>query len=847
MYRIDGIYNSGYAHAPALIVNPSGSYPLIYNSTTGILQQTPNDQKVDKASEVEFKSVKTATVKSLTGTDAALIDSTGSIFVQNGLWSSLGVTIGDLQLKSLNAGAYGITATGINDKLSIYSTKGVQIGFANNNFLFEPANALFQGPSFRLPTGASVWTSKIDSVTGQSAITIADNGTVSIPSLTLPATGIFKALEVSNLPYQTGKFSITQTNGTDNFYIKAISFDGDHSLDIYATSIRNRDGSGGLLMDNNSSLTTFLAQVNNFTYGVYLNNNIYSDNKVSRLWYDPNLSNLNLQTTGAKVTVSTETSKVELSGEIIYLASKVGTGPFSNTAAFSSAGIDFYKALSVQSYINVDGYVNATEYKLNGNAVAFPNQALNTTSSPSFVSVNATDYKLNGVTVILPSQALNPTSTPTFAGLTTVPVSPSLKAPILTTSTDGAPTNSNPNGNGADLDVFDLRIRSGRIFTTAATLQLGKKFSCDKQFNITGNNATTSGETPYNTIRGVVQLQIGTTNFPTAIIVSNDTRLVSMENLQLTGLSALKAPGGVEAEFFTGSNLYANNWLSNPGGTIVQVEQAVATSTGPNFTNGIRVNNIKAPDGIVTFINLNGPRPYFPEGFDAKLNAADGGSVVTYNAAVGTFGYKASTSSVLTFIRYAQNNSISFLDNAGATAAVQTWYYLYYDAAGSRPYNVQFAGRGYPPCVEAASTLSANQWSPNIFVSFQNQSPFESTNFSNTWEDNVKQKFPSLGTYMITWNIGSFYDARRVLLSINKNFPITTLGSYANMSPAGNDRTALTIVENYSHTMDNGTSVTAIVNITSLSDYVTYTVYNYDARTFIGGQGRNALSVVKVG
>jgi hypothetical protein len=864
MYRIDGIYNSGYAHAPALIVNPSGSYPLIYNSTTGILQQTPNDQKVDKASEVEFKlvntpivkcgtslwtsninsvtgqsavtianngnvvfqgpgtfpSILTATVKSITGITAATIDSAGNLLVANGLFSP-SLAIGALQLYSADPNTSAVEADGIDKQLKLYATKRISIGIANSDFFsFEPASTLFPSPSFRLPSGASMWTSKINSVTGQPAITIADNGTVSIPSLSLPATGIFKALEVSNLPSQTGKFSITQPFNDNSFYIKTTSDDNSHSLDIYASSLRNKNGTGGLLLDNYS--TTFLSSTNLFNEGLYIK---YITN---RLWYDLELEALNL-TAAFKTIVSTATSKVELSGQSILLGTKVGIDPFTTTAVFSNVGIDFYKN------VNLQGNINALQ--------------------SSFVSVDANAYKLNGAAVTFPSQALNPTSSPTFAGLTLVPVSPSLKAPILTTSTEGAPTNSNPNGNGADLDVFDLRIRSGRIFTSAATLQLGKKFSCDKQFNITGNNAATAGETPYNSLRGAVQLQIGTTNYPTAIIVSNDTRVVSMENLQLTGLQALKAPSGVEAEFFTGSNLFANKWLSNPGGTSVQVEQAVATPTGPNFTNGIRVNNIKHPDGGL-FINLNGPRPYFPEGFDAKLYPVDGGSEVTYNAAVNTFGYKPKKPDPsVTIIRFAQNLGNSYLDNSYDTqATVEIYVYEYYSPIASQRYKVRFGGnRGYPPCVENATTLigGGNGWAPNVFVSFQAQTPFESSNFPNTWVDNVKQKFPSLGTYMITWNLGSFYDPRRVLLSINKNFNTGYVppggGGYSNMTATGNDPTALTIVENYHTFLENGTSITAIVNITSLSDYVTYSIYNYDARTFISGQGRNALSVVKVG
>lgn len=851
MYRIDGIYNSGYAHAPALIVNPSGSYPLIYNSTTGILQQTPNDQKVDKASEVEFKSVKTATVKSLTGTDAALIDSAGSIFAQNGLWSEKGVQISDLSLKKTvgTASAYEIKAAGLNDKLAIYSTKGVSIGFANNNFLFEPANMLFQGPSFRLPSGASMWTSKIDSVTGQSAITIADNGTVTIPDLTLPSTGVFKQLVVNNLPNQSGQLFIDKPYNDNSFHIRTFSTDDSHSLDIYASSIRNRNGTGGLSMDDNST-TTFLAQVNNFTNGVYLNNSL--NPTVNRLWYDPigtpSDRSLNLSTTGPNLNLSTTSSKVQLSGEIIYFANKVGTA-FTNTAAFSSAGANFLNSVSVQGNIVVSGSVNASEYKLNNSVLTFPNQALNTTSSPTFANINATvsvdapAYTLNGAAVSFPNQALNIASTPTFAGLTTTPVLPSLKAPILTTSTDGASTNSNPNGNGADLDVYDLRIRSGRLFTTAATLQLGKKFSCDKQFNITGNNATSSGVTPFVSLRGAVDLQIGTTNYPTAIIVSNEARLVTMENLQLTGLSALKAPGGVEAEFFQGSNIYANKWVNN---FINTVEQAVATTTGPNFTNGIRVNNIKRPDGTQTYIDMNGTRPSFPLGLDATLSATSNApSVVTYDSTTKTLGYAPTVSNIKANIRYAQNVAISYLNSAsGVINTIQTFYAF----ANNNPYygyipymiEVQFGGLGYPPLIESASTLLSSGASQNIFFSFLAQTPAESTNFPSNWERRVMQRFPALGSYMITWNIGSFYDPRRVLLSINKNFPIQS------STPAGNDPSALAVVEHYVTTLENGAQITALVNITDLEDYVTYSCYNYDARTFLAGQARNTLQIVKV-
>ncbi len=811
MYRIDGIYNSGYAHAPALIVNPSGSYPLIYNSTTAILQQTPNDQKVDKASEVEFKSVKTATVKSLTGTDAALIDSVGSIMAQNGLWSEKGVQISDLSLKKTvgTAGDYIIRAAGLDDKLSIYSTKGVQIGFLNNNFLFEPANALYLQPSFRLPSGATMWTSKIDSATGQAAITIANNGTVSIPSLTLPSTGVFNQLVVNNLPNQSGQLFIEKPYSDNSFYIKTVSTDNSHSLDIYASSIRNRNGSGGLLMDDNST-TTFLAQVNNFSNGVYLNI-ITQPDIVNRLWYDGNLQILNLQSTGSKLNLSTTSSKVELSGEIIYFASKVGTA-FTNTAAFSSAGIDFFKDVSAQAF-------NA-------------------------VSVDANAYKLNGAAVSFPNQALNIASTPTFAGLTTTPVLPSLKAPILTTSTEGAPTNSNPNGNGADLDVFDLRIRSGRLFTTAATLQLGKKFSCDKQFNITGNNATSSGVTPFVSLRGAVDLQIGTTNYPTAIIVSNEAKLVTMENLQLTGVSALKAPGGVEAEFFQGSNIFANKWVNNS--LFYNVEQAVATTSGPNFTNGICVNNIKRPDGTQTYIDMNGARPSFPLGLDAILPINESAPyVVVYDGATKTLGYAPVGSNINRNIKFSVNNNVSYLDmNAANIASVQTYYAIVDGVYSPNPIyikSVRFSNRGYPPYIENSASLGPYT-SPNIFISFSYQDPTEANFFPNTWDSYVCQKFPAAGCYMITWSIGAIQSTNRMLISINKNFPIRS------STPAGNDPSLIAVRENYLSAVENGTQTTALVNIENPNtDYVTYSLFNYDAAAFIGGQGRNTLSIVKVG
>jgi hypothetical protein len=763
MYRIDGIYNSGYAHAPALIVNPSGSYPLIYNSTTGILQQTPNDQKVDKASEVEFKSVKTATVKSLTGTDAALIDSTGSIFAQNGLWSEKGVQISDLSLKKTvgTSSAYEIKAAGLNDKLSIYSTKGVSIGFANNNFLFEPANMLFQGPSFRLPSGASMWTSKIDSVTGQSAITIADNGTVSIPSLTLPSTGLFKQLVVNNLPNQSGQLFIEKPYNDNSFYIKSVSTDNTHSLDIYASSIRNRNGSGGLLMDDNST-TTFLAQVNNFSNGVYLNISTQPD-IVNRLWYDGNLSTLNLQSTALKLNLSTTFSKVELNEQSIILANKVGTGSFTDTAAFSNTRIDLYRNVHASGYINAaTGYINAALFYKNANQVFPPNQACDTTSSP------------------------------TFAGLTTTPVLPSLKAPILTTSTEGAPTNSNPNGNGADLDVFDLRIRSGRLFTSATTLQLGKKFSCDKQLNITGNNATT-GQDPFVSLRGAVHLQIGTTDYPTALIVNSDNGVVSLQN-------------------------------------------------------GIRVNDIKRPDGLQTYIDMNGARPSFPQGLDATLLLTTSApSVVTYNSTTKTLGYTSISSSIPAYIRFAPNYSVNFNNSESFNNAIQTYFSSY---VSSSTVKITYpAVGGYPPLIENAVALTQTPagFYPNVFFSFQWQTPVESTNFPNVWENNVKQKFPALGSYMITWNLAGPQEKRRVLISINKNFNIAAEDAQGNDIAAANDPTCLAAMEHYTNTMENGTQITALVNITSLSDYVTYTMYNYDARTFLLNQGRWALSITKVG
>jgi hypothetical protein len=458
---------------------------------------------------------------------------------------------------------------------------------------------------------------------------------------------------------------------------------------------------------------------------------------------------------------------------------------------------------------------------------------------------------LNGNALTFPNQVLNTTSSPTFAGLTTVPVSPSTKAPILTSSTEGAPTNSNPNGNGADLDVFDLRIRSGRLFTTAATLQLGKKFSCDKQFNITGNNGTTVD--PFVSLIGALQLRIGTTNFPSAIIANSDTGVVSIKDLQVTNiLQPIKALGGVDTpEFVKTETLSANKWVYSVA-TSLDVVQAFSTSTGPNFVSGIRVTNIKRPDGSQTYIDMNGARPSFPLGLDATLSATSSApSVVTYDSTTKTLGYAPVVSNIAANIRYAPNASQSYIFSPiGLINTIQTFYAYATNTPypGYEPYitSIQFGGSGspygYPPLIESAATLLSMGASQNIFFSFTGQTPVESTNFpSLIWEKRVKQKFPALGSYMITWNIGSFYNPRRVLISINKNFPIQSFEA------AGNDVTCLAVVEQYNDNIENGTQITALVNITSLDDYVTYTIFNYDARTFLGGQGRSALSITKVG
>ena len=776
MYRIDGIYNSGYAHAPALIVNPSGSYPLIYNSSTAILQQTPNDQKVDKASDVEFKSVKTGLVKSPTGNNAINIDDAGSISAQNGISSQFGVTIANLQLQKLSNTnvTYGIQATGVNDRIKIYSTRGVTIGNSSCDFLFEPSNLLFNGPSFRVATGASIWTPSIKTSTGATAIDIADNKNVSIPNLvltTIKPTSIW----TPSIKFADGTSAINI--GIDDFVIK--SWGGANAISI---------AQSGLVSIPNLMLTTI---------------------KPSSIWTPA-------------INSSTGTIAIDIGDDGLVSIPNLLLLAVKTSVIQSTTGINA---------INIDNSGNVSIPSL-------PFKVLTVQGSGSYPLVYDSATGLLTQTSI--NQALSTTSSPTFAGLSTV--GSSTRAPIKTNSTAGY--SSSPVF-PADLDVYDINLRSGNLYTgTATTLQTTSKLSIGKALTINSNNGTTL--IPHVDIRpglATVPLWIGAGSNDSAVIVGT-TGLVQIDKLEVTNtLTVLKAKGGVDA----GTNevacgrLYANAWSSNPADPAVYVEQAVATPTGPKFTNGIHVNKIMHPAGDITFINLDGPRPSFPEGFDVSLFPVDGGSLLTYNAATKSVGYKLNPNPTTSaYIRFGQNNSPSYLDNYPSTNinSVQTYYYSIF-GGGITTNATQFPNRGYPPFID--TNIGVVGGNPNIYISFSAQTPADSLNFPNTWDDSVKQKFPALGQYMITWTLGSFNDPRRLLLSINLNWNI------ASTAAAGNDSSAIILQEYFTHTMDNGTSLTAIVNISSLSDYVTYSIYNYDARTWIAGQGRNMLSVVKVG
>lgn len=812
MYRIDGIYNSGYAHAPALIVNPSGSYPLIYNSTTGILQQTPNDQKVDKASDVEFKSVKTTALVSSNGTVVVNYDD-GVFVIHKPLYLRDILKLYNLLIqKEATTDEYLIRAGAANDTLQIYGTKGVKIGISSNyysfDFRFEPGNNLLS-PSFRIPNGASMWTSKIDSLNGTSAITIADNGLVTIPNIG------FSVLKIPVIQSTSGVNALT------------IASDGKVTAPagLNTDVVRAINGVPAINIDQNGSV--FIDKGLFCTGGVAIGDLLIQKQEGQRYA---------IQAIGANDRLKIYSTR--------SLTIGVNTSDFvfeeSQGAVATSFRIPSNAALWTPKIMSASG-TQAITIDNSGNVSipSLPFKVLTVEGSGAYPILYDSATGLLTQTPI--NQFLNTSSVPYFSALNTVPVGANTRAPIRTSSSAGY--SSSAPVYPADLDVYDLNIRTGNIYTTGTTLATTSRLSIGKTLTINSFNGTSSA--PYASIipgLTTVPLWLGAGGANDTLKVGVNG-VVQINKLEVTNaLTPLKVAGGIDANFegIISGNIFTNRWFSNPVDLTNYIVQAVASPTGPKFENGLHTSTIKHPLETKVVIDFNGTNPSFPEGLKATLPLdVDGSSVVTYNTTTQSLGYKASTSTK-NFIRFAPSLA-SFLNSpANIPNKIQT-YYILQDDATPRMRSIPFSPTsGYPPVIEYSATLLAENYRPNIFFSFESQIyPAEQINFPNTW-DGVRQKFPSLGTYMITWNIGSFYDPRKVLISINKNFLVTS------PDVAGNSLTALATRECYQSVIENGIQVTALVNITQLTDYVTYSIYNYDGRTFLGGQNRNSLSIVKV-
>ena len=116
------------------------------------------------------------------------------------------------------------------------------------------------------------------------------------------------------------------------------------------------------------------------------------------------------------------------------------------------------------------------------------------------------------------------------------------------------------------------------------------------------------------------------------------------------------------------------------------------------------------------------------------------------------------------------------------------------------------------------------------------QSGHSSSGWGNTASTFGKLLFPAVGQYVINWCFQANSNLN-VYGQINKNMPLPASGQ-----PSFNTQTMLTC----NNPVSPGTAFPAIVNITSLTDYITITVFNFNVNQSINLAGRQVLCIVKV-
>jgi hypothetical protein len=178
------------------------------------------------------------------------------------------------------------------------------------------------------------------------------------------------------------------------------------------------------------------------------------------------------------------------------------------------------------------------------------------------------------------------------------------------------------------------------------------------------------------------------------------------------------------------------------------------------------------------------------------------------------------------------NAYINYFANSPATStSIETYIYNFnnpdfFSSTSQTLVNSQLTFLNY----KNVSNKSVSNW-------VVNQPNVNSEGWGTNSASNGLFYFPAIGSYLINWCFQANSNLN-VYSQINKNLYFPPLSQ-----PTYSDSTMVSC----NNPQSPGTQMTAIVNITSLTDYITFTTYNFNPNQGINSAGRQILSIIRIG
>ena len=289
----------------------------------------------------------------------------------------------------------------------------------------------------------------------------------------------------------------------------------------------------------------------------------------------------------------------------------------------------------------------------------------------------------------------------------------------------------------------------------------------------------------------------------------------------------------------TGSTVYSRNNSFNMIYTPINTSQAIIYPVGNYGTNAtqnfyVYLNNVYS-NGSSSIP----PNPNYPATATifsslqtsdlntittlTKLTSAGKANVVGYDTTTGLLTYQSASYSTPTYLYYFPDTSTNV-----NTTSIATYNWNVPSQFTSTTQTFIFAQLIFLN-YNAVSNSETSNWTVS-------QTGYAASGWGNTAATAGKFVFPATGQYLINWCFQANSNLN-VYGQINKNMVLPASGQ-----PNYNTQTMITC----NNPQSPGTVFTAIVNIASLTDYITFTVYNFNANQGINVSGRQVLSIVKV-